>query len=528
MALAETVDAVEAESKYPDETFGDEQVTESAPELAVDAAEQVVPAETAEVVATDEPSEVGATVESDTSAGAEEPEPVAADDVAVDEEVSEVVVRQEEVEPGAAQQEVEPEVQEAVESALQAVSEAASEPAVSPSEAASETAVAEVAAAAESLVTAVESDASAGAEETEPVAADDVAVDEEVSEVVVRQEEVEPGAAQQEVEPEVQEAVKSPLQAVSEAASEPAVSPSEAASETAVAEVAAAAESLVTAVESDASAGAEETEPVAADDVQEAVQSELQASDVNGRIGEDAGSAMACAVVTNVSHNDVEVDQDGCVAFFEEYGDVVEVLGVNVIDDEALVTPKPNDTEVEDEIAATAQEIVDAVEVKAPPPHVVSAAAVTSAVIGTLLGLIDTVELEIEGTDSWNSGDINPALEDANDDPVNLASSIKPVKVDTSDSHPLTSHVQNELLEDAEQVNRKLSGILDVAVKFLASKFDAPHEADENVVDSVRDADFIELIQLPEPSPAELSAAAVSVAVVGALLDVVDAIDTDT
>jgi hypothetical protein len=46
--------------------------------------------------------------------------------------------------------------------------------------------------------------------------------------------------------------------------------------------------------------------------------------------------------------------------------------------------------------------------------------------------------------------------------------------------------------------------------------------------DAVRDADFVELLQLPEPSPAELSAAAVTVAVIGALIDMVDVVDTDT
>ncbi|KAE9250294.1 hypothetical protein PF004_g3019, partial [Phytophthora fragariae] len=61
-ALSETVDAVEAESEYADDEFGDEQVTESVPEVTTDAAEEVAATEPAEVAATGEPSEVAAAV----------------------------------------------------------------------------------------------------------------------------------------------------------------------------------------------------------------------------------------------------------------------------------------------------------------------------------------------------------------------------------------------------------------------------------------------------------------------------------
>ncbi|KAE9050695.1 hypothetical protein PR001_g2149, partial [Phytophthora rubi] len=51
-ALSATVDAVEAESEYADDEFGDEQVTESVPEVTTDAAEEVAATEPAEVAAT--------------------------------------------------------------------------------------------------------------------------------------------------------------------------------------------------------------------------------------------------------------------------------------------------------------------------------------------------------------------------------------------------------------------------------------------------------------------------------------------
>ncbi|KAE9271695.1 hypothetical protein PR003_g30435 [Phytophthora rubi] len=63
-ALSATVDAVGTESEYADDEFGDEQVSESVPDVTTDAADDVAVTEPAEVTATGKPSKV-------TAAGAE-------------------------------------------------------------------------------------------------------------------------------------------------------------------------------------------------------------------------------------------------------------------------------------------------------------------------------------------------------------------------------------------------------------------------------------------------------------------------
>ncbi|KAE8962777.1 hypothetical protein PR002_g29502 [Phytophthora rubi] len=63
-ALSATVDAVGTESEYADDEFGDEQVSESVPDVTTDAADNVAVTEPAEVTATGKPSKV-------TAAGAE-------------------------------------------------------------------------------------------------------------------------------------------------------------------------------------------------------------------------------------------------------------------------------------------------------------------------------------------------------------------------------------------------------------------------------------------------------------------------
>ncbi|KAG2898913.1 hypothetical protein PC119_g14660 [Phytophthora cactorum] len=68
-----------------------------------------------------------------------------------------------------------------------------------------------------------------------------------------------------------------------------------------------------------------------------------------------------------------------------------------VVTVQGLPPEDPGDAELETEIAATAQELVNAVVVQATRSHVVPSVAVASAVIGTLLGLIDNVELELDG-----------------------------------------------------------------------------------------------------------------------------------
>ncbi|KAJ8566462.1 hypothetical protein ON010_g6662 [Phytophthora cinnamomi] len=212
-----------------------------------------------------------------------------------------------------------------------------------------------------------------------------------------------------------------------------------------------------------------------------------------------------------LGHNLAEV-------FPEMDAEEVEVLKEGVETPEAVALGESDDAELEGEVAATTQEIVDAVEMKATPPHVVSATAITSAVIGTLLGLIDTVEFELEGADCWKpNGLTDPAPEDVDEERNKFTSSFTKLNPGTSTSRLSPRFEQNDLPENVSDTPLPTAG-----------KDDShPVASDEDNADSVRDQDFVELVQLPEPSPAELSAAAVSVAVVGALLDAVGAIDAE-
>ncbi|KAG3111634.1 hypothetical protein PI125_g8961 [Phytophthora idaei] len=83
-------------------------------------------------------------------------------------------------------------------------------------------------------------------------------------------------------------------------------------------------------------------------------------------------------------------------------GEVVGVLKEDtndvVVTVQGLPPEDPGDAELETEIAATAQRVSECgFEVQATRSHVVPSVAVTSAVIGTLLGLIDNDELELDG-----------------------------------------------------------------------------------------------------------------------------------
>ncbi|EEY61107.1 uncharacterized protein PITG_01352 [Phytophthora infestans T30-4] len=326
----------------------------------------------------------------------------------------------------------------------------------------------EVAAVAKALVTAVECAAlAAGAKEAATAIVDEVAIDMPVETEVPETAEVptEPeagvgGVEEADVVAEVQDAVEEALRAVSEAVS------------VATAEAVPTVETVKP----------EPTEP-------EAVELETVAADTT--------------------------EPDTTEPETTDRADAVEVMEVAVVD-EALVSkasngdtkdgastldkPSPEDpdeTELETEVAATAQELVNAVEAQATPSHVVSAAAVTSAVIGTLLGLIDTVELEFEGPDEWSTAAvIHPALQEADTATLYLA-------------HRATA-------TNDQTGNNITPNKLDVARSSLYCK------AEDVAPESSNDTD---LIRLPEPSPAELSAAAIGVAVVGALLDVVDVID---
>ncbi|KAG6954942.1 hypothetical protein JG688_00012122 [Phytophthora aleatoria] len=262
-------------------------------------------------------------------------------------------------------------------------------------------------------------------------------------------------------------------------------------------------------------AGVEEEAVVA--EVRDAVEQALQA--VSEAASETAAEAVTrtkgsvTTVMTEMTDWTVSTEATDFIAeaklLFD--GDVISVSKKDKKDRVvALKELSPDDAELETEVAATAQELVNAVEAQATPSHVVSAAAVTSAVIGTLLGLIDTVELELEGSDDWDtSAMIHPALEEAEN---------------------VTTHLSPRDAAKEEQAGSTTTPLkLDVNT---AVQFSPYRKAQEDVLpelsdDAVRDADFVELIRLPEPSPAELSAAAVGVAVVGALLDVVDALDID-
>ncbi|KAG6622346.1 uncharacterized protein IUM83_09891 [Phytophthora cinnamomi] len=129
-----------------------------------------------------------------------------------------------------------------------------------------------------------------------------------------------------------------------------------------------------------------------------------------------------------LGHNLAEV-------FPEMDAEEVEVLKEGVETPEAVALGESDDAELEGEVAATTQEIVDAVEMKATPPHVVSATAITSAVIGTLLGLIDTVEFELEGADCWKpNGLTDPAPEDVDEERNKFTSSFTKLNPGTSTS----------------------------------------------------------------------------------------------
>ncbi|KAE9270353.1 hypothetical protein PF008_g30634, partial [Phytophthora fragariae] len=372
----------------------------------------------------------------------------------------------------------------------------------------------EVAAAAEGLVSAVESAVRAAAEQQAVVATPDVA--EEVSETPEPstdvQQEPTPSASE-----DVAEAVAQAVEAVSEMASE--------------VEVAAAAEGLVSAVESAVRAAAEQQAVVATPDVAEEVSETPEPStDVQQEPTPSASEDVAEADFIDDAVALGKVDDYGPFAEIAPEMDSEEIEVLKEVAIEEVQTPEavrfgdPDDTELEAEVATTTHEMVDAVEMKSTPPHVVSAAAVTSAVIGTLLGLIDTVEFELEGTDCWKpDGFIDPALEDTDKELNALMSSVTPIDSGTSTPELSPRLDQKDLQEDFSVSLPKLS----IATQPSTGKNDVSPEAIDANADSVRDADFVELVQLPEPSPAELSAAAISLAVVGALLDVVDAVDTD-
>ncbi|KAG3123337.1 hypothetical protein PC129_g23520, partial [Phytophthora cactorum] len=262
-------------------------------------------------------------------------------------------------------------------------------------------------------------------------------------------------------------------------------------------------------------AGVEEEAVVA--EVRDAVEQALQAvSEAASETAAEAVTRTKGSLTTVMTDWTVSTEPTDFIAEAKLLFDV-DVISVSKKDKKDRVvalkelSPEgPDDAELETEVAATAQELVNAVEAQATPSHVVSAAAVTSAVIGTLLGLIDTVELELEGSDDWDTAAmIHPALEEAEN---------------------VTTHLSPRDAAKEEQAGSTTTPLkLDVNTAVQSSPY---RKAQEDVLpelsdDAVRDADFVELIRLPEPSPAELSAAAVGVAVVGALLDVIDALDID-
>ncbi|GMF35572.1 unnamed protein product [Phytophthora lilii] len=319
---------------------------------------------------------------------------------------------------------------------------------------------------------------------------------------------------------EVAAAVAQAVDAVSDLASE--------------AEVAAAAQDLVTAVESAAQADVETEVPAAetiAEEkateavvelstteedvqpsvdpaVQEAVEQALQALSEAAR---EPGEADRALIV-----GDCPQDADSVSGGF--VADTRLSVGTVVAGDDEVFAEEPDDTELEAEVAAAAQEIVNSVELRATPPHVVSAAAVTSAVIGTLLGLIDSVELELVGADSCETdAAMEAALDEVNEEFRNQ----KKVAVDLHSENDGQKEIADEATKCLEDTQPSTAPTPEAQLSPFTEKDEVlPYDA-------VRDADIVELVQLPEPSPAELSAAAVGAAVVGALLGVVDAVEID-
>ncbi|KAJ8552467.1 hypothetical protein ON010_g10079 [Phytophthora cinnamomi] len=182
-ALSATVDAVEAESEYADEEFGDEQVTESVPEVTVDVAEEVLATEPAEVAATAEPSEVAAAVAQAVEAVSE-----AATEAEVSAAAEDLVSAVESAARAAAEQEAEEAEEAVVETpvAVESVSEtpeAAMEEQQEPTSSVSEDVAATAATAASVAVVAALS-ATVDAVEAESEYADEEFGDEQVTESV--------------------------------------------------------------------------------------------------------------------------------------------------------------------------------------------------------------------------------------------------------------------------------------------------------------------------------------------------------
>ncbi|KAE9356675.1 hypothetical protein PR003_g2183, partial [Phytophthora rubi] len=177
-ALSETVDAVEAESEYADDEFGDEQVTESVPEVTTDAAEEVAATEPAEVAATGEPSEVAAAVAEAVAAVSE-----AASEAEVAAAAEDLVSAVESAVRAAAEQQAVGETPVAAEEVIEAPEATVEEPQET-SASASEDVVAATAAAAASIAVVSALSATVDAMEAESEYADDEFGDEQVTESV--------------------------------------------------------------------------------------------------------------------------------------------------------------------------------------------------------------------------------------------------------------------------------------------------------------------------------------------------------
>jgi len=141
----------------------------------------------------------------------------------------------------------------------------------------------------------------------------------------------------------------------------------------------------------------------------------------------------------------------------------------------------------------------------------------------------------VEGADGWKAeAEADPVLSYPTDEVEDPASSVTPLQPGAGSpqlsprfekGHPVARTQQHVAVDGESNATPPKANVAAVQPSPFSKKEELlPASSD----DAVRDADFVELVQLPEPSPAELSAAAVTVAVIGALIDMVDVVDTDT